>query len=63
MDETLKALGIIEGVIVILDDERGTDEKPRIAAAIGALGMACELLGEHVDSLENCVSIAAQTSK
>ena len=53
MDEPLMALGILEGVIAVLEDEMGADERPRIAAAIGALERACELLGEHVDELES----------
>lgn len=52
MEEPLKALGIIEGVIAVLEDERGDDERPRIAAAIASLERACELLGEHVDAID-----------
>ena len=52
MDESIKALGIIEGVIAVLKDERGDEECPRITAAIASLERACELLVEHVDKLD-----------
>ena len=52
MEEPLKALTIVEGVIQVLEDERGDEERPRIAAAIASLERACELLGSHVDALE-----------
>ena len=55
MDEPIKALVIVEGVLAVLDDERAESTSPRIAACVGALERACELLGDHVDQLEHSV--------
>lgn len=52
MEETMQALDIIEGVIMVLEDERGDMSKPRIAAVIASLERAVEVLVEHANALE-----------
>lgn len=52
MDEAIRALCMIEGAIVVLEDEREESTSPRLAACVAALERAAELLGEHVDELE-----------
>ena len=53
MDDAVRALCMIEGAIAVLEDERAESTSPRLAACMGALEKAAELLGAAVDELES----------
>ncbi len=39
----------LEGVIQVLDDECGADDRPRIKAAMAALRWCCSVIARHMD--------------
>lgn len=49
MDETIKALSIVEGVISVLDRLSEQPEQPELRACVAALERAAQLL-EELDS-------------